>query len=342
MRTTLEFGCLPTAIGSMPHTDPQEACRIVTRHLPDIPAWPQLPARASRENMYAQFTEGFPGVVIDEADRVSIDRTHDLDPALEKLHLAYMNGDTSGHMASRDYAAGLHALLEAGISPVAVKGQVIGPISWGLSVTEGGRYAVYDEGLAEAMARHLALKAGWQEKVLSRLSPNTIIFVDEPYLSQMGSAFVSLPAEKVTGLLEETLSRILGLRGLHCCGGTDWSLLLALPIDILSFDAYNYAGSLSAYVEAVQSFLAKGGAIAWGIVPNSEEALAKERVAELKDRLEDAMAPFVTADLPFKQLLTQSLITPSCGLASVSKEAAEQALSDLADLSGTMRKRYVT
>ena len=39
----IEFGCLPTIIGTMPHTDPKSACRLITRYLKDIPAWPQLP-----------------------------------------------------------------------------------------------------------------------------------------------------------------------------------------------------------------------------------------------------------------------------------------------------------
>ncbi len=342
MRTTFEFGCLPTAIGSMPHDDPQEASRLVLRYLSAIPAWPQLPRRSCRENMYAQFSEGFPGVSVDEGGHVSLDSTQDIDTALEKLHLAYLDQNPGGYEISRGYAAGLHALLEAKMSPLAVKGQVIGPISWGLSVTDQGRYAIYDDGLAEAMARHLALKAGWQEKALAKLCPTTIIFVDEPYLTSLGSAFVSLPAEKVTGLLKETLGLIRGLRGVHCCGGTDWSLVLGLPIDILSFDAYSYAGSLSAYREDVQKFLGRGGAVAWGAVPNDDEALAKESPAALKDRLEEAIAPFVTADLTFRQVASQSLITPSCGLAPLSNDGAEQALGYLADLSAAMRRRYVT
>ena len=64
--TNLEFGCLPTIIGSMPHTDPSAACRQVAHYLKDIPAWPQLPNRSFLENMYVQYSQGFPGVVIKE------------------------------------------------------------------------------------------------------------------------------------------------------------------------------------------------------------------------------------------------------------------------------------
>jgi len=84
-----------------------------------------------------------------------------------------------------------------------------------------------------------------------------------------------------------------------------------------------------------------GGAIAWGIVPNDVEYLAKESPASLKDRLEETLAPYVTPDLPFRQLIAQSLLTPSCGLATLPIDAAEQALGYLADLSSLIRTRYV-
>ena len=84
------------------------------------------------------------------------------------------------------------------------------------------------------------------------------------------------------------------------------------------------------------------GAIAWGIVPNNEEALAKESVASLNDRLEEAMAPFTRKDIPFRQLLGQGLLTPSCGLASLATaEAAAHTLELLAELSIKVRKRYL-
>jgi len=342
MPEKLKFGCQPTMIGSMPQTDPDDACRVVLRHLPAVPAWPQLPHRSPKENMYAQFSERFPGVVVEDS-RIYIDRSRDIDGGLEKLFAAYTDNDISAYGLSRDYAAGFYAMLASRADKaLAVKGQVTGPISWGLAVADGAQWAIYDDTLAEAIARHLRLKAAWQYEQLSQISRNVIIFVDEPYLTSLGSAFVSLPPDKVKSLLEETLGGIGGLRGVHCCGNTDWSLLLGLPIDILSFDAYNYAGALSAYAAEVRSFVGKGGAIAWGIVPNDEEHLVKETAATLKDRLEEAIAPFAKEGVAFRKLVEQSLITPSCGLASLSPAAAEQALAYLGELSGTVRKRYLS
>ena len=341
MSSKIEFNCLPTAIGSVPQTDPREACSMVAKYLPDLPAWPQLPLRTHLENMYAQFSEGFPGLAIEE-DKVYVDRTADFDSQMEKLFNADAEDNYDDYGISAKYAAGLHACLALKERrPSMVKGQVSGPITWGLCVTDREQRGIlYDDLMAEALAKFLRLKAMWQENFLSQVSPNTVIFVDEPYLTSLGTAFMSVPNEQVTGLLEVVFSGIKGVKGIHCCGSTDWSLLLKSSTDILSFDTYNYADSLSCYPAEVKAFLERGGNIAWGIVPNSEEASAEESVASLYDRLGEAMAPFTREGVPFKQLIAQGLLTPSCTLASMSAEAAAHALELLAELSARMRSKY--
>jgi methionine synthase II (cobalamin-independent) len=339
--SSLEFGCLPTAIGSVPYTDPARACAEMLRYLKEIPVWPQLSRRAFRENMYVQFSEGFPGVVV-TADKIYVDHSQNLDKPLEALYTAYLENDFNKYPIGAEYAAGLHHFLNLkGIQPLAVKGQVTGPISWGLTVTDNDqRSIIYDDTLADAAAKLLRLKATWLEKELRRISKNTIIFVDEPYMVSFGSAFFALSREKVVSLLEEVFGGISGIKGVHCCGNTDWSVLLDTSADIISFDAYNYAQSLSLYPAQVKAFLEKGKAIAWGIVPNEEEALTRETVPGLRDRLEEAMAPFSRNGIRFQQLVAQGLLTPSCGLDSLSEEAATRALELLAGLSAEVRKRY--
>jgi len=339
----IEFGCLPTIIGSMPHTDPSEACSQVIHYLKDIPAWPQLPKRSFLENMYVQFSQGFPGVVVRE-DSIFIDRSQDLDKPLEQLYTAYLENDIDKYPVSPDYAAGLYRFLSSTpLSPLAVKGQITGPISWGLSITDDKHKAIiYDDTLADAAAKLLKLKASWQEKTLNQISKNTIIFVDEPYMVSFGSAFVSLSRERVISLLEEVFSGISGLKGVHCCGNTDWSVLLGTSVDILSFDAYNYAQSLSLYPAEIKEFLGRKGTIAWGIIPTDKESLAQESASSLRDRLEEAMAPFTRNGIRFKQLIEQGLLTPSCGLTSLATtEASAQALELLAELSAMIRKSYI-
>ena len=338
---------LPMAIGSLPLSDVAQAWAWISEYLPQIPAWPQLPSRSYLENMYVQFSERFPRVVLDrEAQRIYVDTTQDLGSALERLYLAYLKGDLQYGALGPDYAAALHYLLDTeGLlkePPVAIKGQVTGPISWGLTVVDQDRRPLlYDEILADAVAKHLRLKASWQEQQLKHLAPQTIMFVDEPYMSSFGSAFVSLSRDQVLTLLDEVFAGIEGLKGVHCCGNTDWSILMSTSVDILNLDAYQYATSLSLYPEAVSAFLDRGGIIAWGIVPAGPAVLG-ETADSLIQRLHGAMDLLVQKGLSLDKLLAAGMITPSCGTGSLDPKVAERALALTADVSAKMRERYAS
>ncbi len=342
-RVEFSPGMRMTAVGSMPQAEPQSAWEMVLNRIPDIPIWPQLPNRSFRENMYVQYSEGFPGVVLQGEDRIYVDRGRSLDEGLERLYLAYLQNDLEAYAVSSQYAAGLYTMLASDLrEAVAVKGQVTGPISWGLSVTDQARRPIlYDEVLADAVAKHLRLKAAWQERALAALNPRTILFIDEPYLSALGSAFVSVPGDLVVGLLEEVLMGVQGLKGVHCCGNTDWSLLLETSIDILNFDAYNFAESVSLYPEAIAAFLDRGGIMAWGIVPNEAKALESETAESLASRLEQAMSLLVRKGISQELLIKRCLITPSCGLGGLRVEQADRALEMGASLSELVRGRYL-
>lgn len=338
----IEFGCLPTVIGGMPQTDPQAACAQVVHYLRDIPAWPQLPNRSYNENMYVQYSQGLPGLVV-ENERIYVDRTRAYQE-LEQFYADFLADDFNKYPIGAEYAAGLHTFLnQENLSPRAVKGQITGPVTLGMMITDENRKSIiYDDVLGDTIPKLLRLKASWQEKALSQISKRTIIFVDEPYMSAFGSVGIMLSEETVVSLINDVFSSIKGVKGIHCCGNTDWSILLKTDTDIINFDTYNYAQSLALYPVEVKKFVDSGGTVAWGIVPNNPETLAGETVASLRDRLEEAMAPFTRDGIPFKQLVRQGLLTPSCQIASlVTDEAAGQALELLAELSADIRKRYL-
>jgi hypothetical protein len=333
---------LPVSIGSLPHRDVGEACAAIQAYFPDLPAWPQLPKRSFLENMYVQFSEGFPGLIL-EGDRIYVDRSKDLSSDLERLYVAYLENDLDGYALGRSYASAFGEWSAGDFQRCqAVKGQVIGPISWGLTVADQElRPVLYDEILADAVAKHLRMKAMWQERELHELNPTTIIFVDEPYMSALGSSYVAITKQQATSLLEEVLGGLQGLKGIHCCGNTDWSLPLSSSIDILSFDAYGYAESLSLYPGEVKEFLRRGGIIVWGIVPRDGWQLADETCESLTDRLLEAMGLLVSKGIPLDELLAASLVSPCCGLGPSSLDDADRALELTAMVSEEMRRRYL-
>jgi methionine synthase II (cobalamin-independent) len=335
----LRFNLLPTMVGSLPHRNPSAACNLVSRFLKDIPCWPQLPNRSPMESMIAQFSQGYPGLKMIN-NELTVDSTGDgFNAELEALYNAYLTNNPDCFPISLDSAAGLHEFLNLEkLTPLAAKGQVTGPLTLGLGMHDNsGKAILYNDILSDAAARLLRLKAAWQEHEIRLISKKTIIFVDEPAMASYGSAYFNISKEKALSLIQEVLAGINGIRGIHCCGNTDWSVLLASSVHIIGFDAYNYAGSLSLYPAEVKKLLDRGGAIAWGIVPNTSDRLNQETASSLKDRLEEAMAPLTRQGISFKQLKEQGLITPSCGLAGLSEDGAERALEMLAELSDKMR-----
>lgn len=333
---------LATGVGSLPHTDPEKALRAVLAHLTDVPYWPQLPRRVFLETMYVQYAAGLPGASIEGEKLYAESGEHSLAES-EAFYERFLSGDASGFAIPAERAAGLERLLGAApASILAVKGQVTGPVSFGLMVTDREKKPLfYDPVGRDILVKHLLRVAQWQVERLSRLSPNVILVLDEPYLASVGSAILSLRREDVIGCLDEIFDGIPGaLCGIHCCANTDWGLVLGSRVRYLSFDAYEYADSLLLYPGEVKRFLERGGKLAFGIVPTSSGAIRRESPESLAARMEEILDRFVARGISRGSVVRASFVTPACGLGTLSEEEAERAIALSARLSGLLRARY--
>lgn len=344
-RTPVWPRCAAMAVGSMPHTCPREAMDLVMATTPEIPAWPQLPRRSYLENMYVQFTEGLPGRVLDvgaEAMHVMSEVPGDEAAAfLEALDL----GDPGLFALSPDYAAGVPELLKRlqRVSPPFVKGQVTGPVSFGLTVTdENHRALLYDDTLRDISTRLLTVKALWQERLLATAAPGSVVLImfDEPFLTQFGSGFISIPEEISLPPLEECLSAVSALTGIHVCGATDWTKVANLPVDVLNFDAADHLESLLAHAEAVAAFVWEGGFLAWGSVPNDERAMTLT-AAEVADTiLEGAHVLAAAGSADVERILAASFVAPACGTGGLARGVAERCLALAAETCAHLRATW--
>jgi methionine synthase II (cobalamin-independent) len=339
----MEWNCLPTCIGSLPHLRPKEAVDVALRHLKQIPYWPQLPAIGFEENMYAQYATNLPGAKIDAHNKKITVDLDDYDP--ERFYEAVLGEDFHYFEYPRTCFHGLYELLDEWDLPkeaIYLKGQVTGPISMGLQVfDQTGKSVIYDESYSEIVRMNLNMMMRQQEFMLHQKHPETILFLDEPSLSLVGTPFAAISRENVVGWIDEVLQGVTSVKALHCCGNTDWPMVLSTKIDILSFDAYSYGYTISLYPDNVASFLERGGAIAWGIVPNDEEGLQQETPASLVERLEREMSVLSEKGISIDLVLRSSLITPQCGLGTLRDESlAERALHLLANTSMLMRERH--
>ena len=339
----MDWNCLPTCIGSLPHLRPEQAVDLMLRHLRRIPFWPQLPAMGFEENMYAQYATHLPGVNIDvRAKRMTVDLER-YDP--ERFYEAVLGEDLHHFEYPRSCFHGLYHLLEDRELPkeaFCLKGQVTGPISMGLQILDQtGKSVLYDEAYSEMLRKNLNLLMRQQEFMLREKFPRTLMFMDEPSLSLVGTPFAAVSRENVIAWINEVFEGVKSFKALHCCGNTDWPMVLSTDIDILSFDAYNYGYTISLFPEEVRRFLARGGAIAWGIVPNDEENLGSMTTPLLVDRLEQEISALSAKGIPMRELLESSLITPQCGLGPLNDEGlAEKALHLLVETSDAIRARH--
>jgi hypothetical protein len=327
-----------TGIGSVPFTDPQEAVDLILRHLPEAPFWPQLVRRGYAEEMLPQATAGLPSLEVDlDQRRVRLDPAASRELALAHFYETAWSGDLAPFALAADGARGFYALLAAAAAGPVLKGQVVGPVTFaGMVKDADDKPILYDPELTQAMAQGIARQAAWQAQAFRELGKEAVVFLDEPILTGYGSAFLPISREEVTGLLTETFDAVRQygpvLLGTHCCGNTDWSLLLELPLDILSFDSYGYFDTLLLYEKSLQAFLNRGGRLAWGLVPTGEH-LQGETADSLFARFAAQVQQLAALGFAVPQLLSQALLTPACGLGYLSPEEAARALALLAELS---------
>ena len=76
----------------------------------------------------------------------------------------------------------------------------------------------------------------------------------------------------------------------------------------------------SLYSADINEFLKKGGTVAWGIVPSSEEA-AKESDERLAKSLKEGILALADKGVDTKNI--SSVVTPSCGLGTLPEAVAE-------------------
>lgn len=332
-----------TGIGSVPFSDPQETVALILQNMPQVPYWPQMVRLGYLEEMVAQAAGGLPGLKVDVANRtVGIDPDLPRELALGQLYEAVLSGDLRPFALDPQEAQGFFALVDAvasrGAASQTLKGQVAGPVTFAGMVKDlEGKPILYDRELTQAICQGLARKAAWQAEKFRNLGKHAVIFFDEPYLTGFGSAYLPISRVEVLEILTQTLeaARQAGpvTLGVHCCGNTDWSLLLEAPLDILSFDSYGFFESLRLYEKPLENFLARGGRLAWGLVPTGEE-LKSESTEGLWQRFKEQVTRLARDQKSsIKEILSQALLTPACGMGYLSPQAAQRALAMLSDLS---------
>ena len=347
---SFEPKCLATAIGSLPHAKAEDAVNVVLSSIPHAPIWPQLPANGMNEQMEIQYSEGLPRVTIDrEKERMFIDTTGDYSMDLANFYENYMMENLDYFQITPEFSKGIYAmeaaLQAAGGSRPFVKVQTTGPISFGLTIVDENKRAIYyNPEFVDIVVKGLAMKCRWQIQKFKSFADQVICFIDEPILSAFGSStYVSVSRDDVVAKLNEVVEAVHqegAIAGVHCCGNTEWSILMDAGVDLVNFDAFDFGDTIALYPQAVKAHLEAGKGLAWGIVPTSTEKIADQTVETLIAKFDAgvdnlAKAAGIDRDL----IIKQAMITPSCGTGSLPVPVAEKVFTLLGQTSDALRAR---
>jgi len=353
---SIKTNCLGSAIGSMPFSDVEHAIDVSLDRL-DCPIWPQLSAFGLKEQMEIQYSENIPCAVIDEEKgRMFFQTDGDYSDAFAEFYEAYMmamdpddgNGDCSAMAISEEFSHGIYALEKrlksTGAKLPWLKVQTTGPISFALTIVDENKRALwYNEEFRDVVVKAMAMKSRWQIQKFKPYAENIICFIDEPILSAFGSStYVSVQRDEVVAALAECVEAVHmdgGLAGTHCCGNTEWSILIDAGVDIVNFDAFEFGETIAMYAENVKELFARGGLLAWGVVPTSTE-IREQTCESLVEQLEKVMDHLAATGIDKQTIVEQAIITPSCGTGSMEEADAEKVFEMVQAVSTAMKAKY--
>jgi hypothetical protein len=347
-------------MGIMPHTDIDKALTLALSL--DIPFWPQLPNVSYYEDMYVQASEGFPGLVVDvENKKMRFDRArfdNELGGYSERMN------DAEYFVLSPDYSRVYHRFLQKDLSKyTAIRGQNIGPVSFGFRVTDNdNRPIIYDDGIRSLVFDFFQKKINVQYRELVKKNKNAFVWLDEPGLGWVFSGLSGFNDMQAKQEYRSFLDGLEGIKSLHLCANVNLPYLLSMGTGLLSFDAYQLELMPKGYAQAVADFLVNGGIICWGIVPTDSVNLSRETPESLVNLLM-AYWEVVAANsgVTIRQIAEQALIAPArCCLKNIGKVGAaedaatcsieegmtaeeqlvERAFNYLKKMSATLRNKY--
>ncbi len=151
-----------TGIGSFPHRDEEEAIRLILENFREIPFWPQLPKRSFLEGIVLQCSEGFPSLKWNEAkQKVWVDTSAGFERDVEIFYERIEHDELEPFKINEDFAKGLKIVQRLasefqGKSIRFMKGQVTGPVTFGLSLTDDENKPIfYDPTFRDILVKHL-------------------------------------------------------------------------------------------------------------------------------------------------------------------------------------------
>lgn len=328
-----------TGIGSLPHHNIDAALQF--SFSTQIPFLPQIPIRNPWEYMLAQALEGIPGLQAENDGIVTLnfdvwERRHArLD---QELNEAFQRAPNDPHAfdafepsaaISSSWQPFVWELEEREVKKAKI--QIAGPLTSQWSVrSKDGQSLDRNPDVAMQIYRLVLARALSMTRRLQASGVTPLLYIDEPGLyGLMASSSKFNVGLQELKLMIQTLRKEGVEVGLHCCSNTDWDAVLGLGVQVISLDTSlslrNFL--LPTRMPKVNEFIASGGRLSLGVIPTARSSVLHSLEPEtIFSELLSAFQAAGTSPELVRNILSQAIYTPACGLALHSVSDADLVL----------------
>ncbi|HEY3982151.1 MAG TPA: methionine synthase [Streptosporangiaceae bacterium] len=312
-----------TGIGSMPGTDPEQACAVIMGELPDFPFLPELPGRGAGADLIGRTAALLVDLPVETTPggwKLAARAGRD-----QRRAASFLAFDLDAAQTAADGYAGPYKISVCG--PLTLAASVELSRSVNPALADPGALADLTSSLAEGLAQHVR---GVRERIPGAV---VVVQVDEPSLPAVLAGHVptasalnmvrALDEAAVRAALGPVLQATTAATVVHCCA-PDYPFLIVADAgaDAVSFDLATVGrANLDALAEVADAGL---GLLA-GALPTDTPAGSKPRPP--RDTADAVVTMWRRMTLAPGRLAEQVVVTPACGLAGLSPQLARTALA---------------
>jgi len=305
----------------MPGTDPARACAVIMDELPEFPYLPELPDRGVGADMIGRTASLLVDLPVETTPRGWKFAAH---PGRdERAAASFLSFDLDAAQEAAEGYSGPYKVSVCG--PLTLAARIELSRSMNPALADPGALADLTNSLAEGIAAHVL---GIRERIPGA---TVVVQVDEPALpavlagrvptaSGLGTV-AALDPIVASATLRSVLAATTAFTVLHCCA-PDYPFLLAKEVGA-GAASFDLALVGRAGIDGVAEIADAGLGLLVGAVPTSSGDSGRRAPRETAS---EVVAMWRHTSLDPRLLAKQVVITPACGLAGLSPDAARAAL----------------
>ena len=334
----LNFYNLP--VGNLPYEDIQLCKQMMLRLYENTPFLPELPLINPEDEVIHKTIDKFPciqfkegKIFIADSNNEKLIQTVNL---MEKIYNSAPPYDLDMLSTDTPFFSMYIEILKR-LKPKHTVINILGPFTLANTIFNKNAGSILsDKTYRKFLTYLITIKALWYITKIKQASPETkpIIMFDERMLIRFGTlrrTNDNVNKETVNTMFVKAFSRLrregayIGVQSFEKC---NWQLVFDTNcVDMISFDAYNNPTSLNIIAKSVNSFIAKGGYINWGIIPvMNENVIRSLNVNTIHDRFKSTIETLSSEGVSMDLLLKHSTVSIQGDLSKYPIIFAEKAI----------------